>query len=337
MYKLLKLGLKAFASNFKTLKEPYKLTFAVTYRCNSKCKICNIWQRELKKELTLEEIKKFFNKNSFLWVNLTGGEDFIRDDLVEIIKNMRGVYLLNITTNGILTEKITRDCKEIQKMIPRFILTVSIDGPKNLHNKLRGIDCWDKAINTYQNMKKEGIESYIGYTFSPYNIDKINETFDEIKNKVPDFKIKDLHINFYHESDFYFNNKGKIKKNLDYEKKLIEQNKKFIKLKKGFDPVSFLEFRFIKHVEKYLEKNKSPLLCKALNSSCYIDPYWNVYPCIIYNKKLGNLKDTNYDLKEIWKSGEAKKIRKIIKEYNCDGCWTPCEAYQTILGNIFQN
>ena len=99
--------------------------------------------------------------------------------------------------------------------------------------------------------------------------------------------------------------------------------------------ISFLEKRYLKKIGKYLESSKSPLKCKALVSSCFISPNGDVYPCTIFNKKLGNLKDVNYDLKKIWKSKRTSHVRNLIKQNNCNGCWTPCEAYQTILGNLF--
>ena len=53
-----------------------------------------------------------------------------------------------------------------------------------------------------------------------------------------------------------------------------------------------------------------------------------------YESKPGNPLDFNYDLKKIWNSMKVKRIRALIKENKCDGCWTPCKAYQTILGNL---
>ena len=41
------------SSNFARLAFPYKLTFAVTYRCNYTCKTCNIWQKDTKMSLRL--------------------------------------------------------------------------------------------------------------------------------------------------------------------------------------------------------------------------------------------------------------------------------------------
>jgi len=334
MCKLLRIGSKAFASNFKTLREPYKLIFAVTYRCNSKCKTCNIWQQKTENEMNLDEIKRFFNKNSFLWVNLTGGEVFIRDDIVEIVKSMRGIYLLNITTNGILTKRIIEDSEDIKNIVPKYVLTVSIDGPKKIHNEIRGVDCWDKALKTYRELKEIGIKSYIGYTFSPYNIDHFEETFDEIVRIIPDFTMKDLHINFYHESDIYFVNKGQIVLNNEYVEKLKERISYFAQYKKGLGMIPFLERRYLEHIEKYLDTGVSPLPCKALSSSCFLDPQGNVYPCTFLNTKLGNIKESDYGLKKIYNSKNVDRLREQIKNHKCPGCWTPCEAYQSILGNL---
>ncbi len=331
---LINLGWNVFLSNIKTLSKPYKITFAVTYSCNSRCKICGIWKRESKNELKKEEIKKFFKKNKIPWVNLTGGEVFLREDIVDIVSSMKGTYLLNLTTNGILTEKINRNCKKIKNLVPKFIVTVSIDGPRELHNELRGVNCWKNAVETYKKLRENKIECYIGYTISKYNIDEIKNTFNEIKKEIPELKMEDFHINFYHESDLYFNNKGETNKNKKYEKKLEKKLLDFIKIKKGLNPVSFIERKFLKLSGNYIKTGNCPLKCKSLNSSCFIDPKGNVYPCTIFNKKIGNIRETEYDLNKIWNSKKSKETRKEIKEGKCPGCWTPCEAYQTIMGNI---
>lgn len=332
----LNLGLKILMSNFKTLRFPYKLIFAVTYKCNSKCKTCNIWKKEIGDELNLEEIKLFFRKNKFPWVNLTGGEVFLRNDIVEIVKSMSKLYLLNITTNGILTSKIIDSSKKINNIIPKYTLTVSIDGAKKIHNKIRGGNCWEKAIKTYKKAKQNDIECYIGHTISPYNIDYFHETLNSIKKEIPDFTVNDLHINFYHESELYYTNKGKIKLDEMYQKKLsdliiyFKENKS----KKGIIPR--LEKKYIKLFEKYIDSGFSPLNCKALSSSCFLDPIGDIYPCTFLDEKIGNIRQTEYNLKEILNTNQKEKIRKKIKKAECPGCWTPCEAYQTILGNLFK-
>ena len=106
-------------------------------------------------------------------------------------------------------------------------------------------------------------------------------------------------------------------------------------IKRGNDfAVDFLEHKYLKFAEDWVKTGKSPLPCKALNSSCFIDAQGNVYPCLIWSKKIGNVKDFDYDLKKIWQLDEAKKAQKMAQNLKCPQCWTPCEAYQTILGNI---
>jgi len=344
MYRLIRLGSKALISNFKTLKEPYKITFAITYRCNSRCKTCGIWKQKPVNELDINEIKKLFEKINPSWVNLTGGEPFLRSDLYEIAKIIyeKDVYLLNLTTNGLLTDRIVSTVKNILKLnFPRFIVAVSLDGPREIHDKIRGVDGnWNKSVDTYKKLKhlsndNKNFQTFLGYTISKYNTGLIQKTLEEINKEVP-VNINDFHFNIYHTSSSYFGkqNGGAIDERS--QKELIEVVEQILAKKKRYTAVSFLERRYLKNIRKYLEGKKCPLDCKSMIASCFINPNGDVYPCTIFNKKLANIRDFDYDLKKIWNSDYSENIRKKIKEKKCVGCWTPCEAYQTILGNIFK-
>jgi len=330
MFEVLKLGSRVLKSNFSTLPEPYKVTFAVTYNCNSKCKTCNIWKKKPKGELTIEEIKKIFSKISPSWLNITGGEPFLRNDIYKIAKIAKeyGVSMLNLTTNG-LVPRAFEESKKISKLkFFRFVVTVSMDGPEEIHDKIRGIKGnWKRAIKLYKNLKKikaSGFQTYLGYTISKYNLGMIEKTI-----KDSGFDIRDFHFNIFH-SSFYYDINGKS------DGRFLNDIKYVIKNKKSIGMLSYIERIYIKHVEKYLKTGKSPFPCKALTSSCFIDPQGNVYPCTHWEMKLGNLRESDYDLKKIWNSKKAKEARKMIKKNKCPGCWTPCEAYQTILGNLLR-
>jgi len=340
MIKSFNLAKNIIASNFKYLDFPYKLTFILTHKCNSRCKLCNIWKKKPGKEFTFDEITKFFQKsNKFSWVDISGGEIFLRDDLTEIVKaitdNCKNLYLLHFPTNGILPELIEKKTREIAKLKPKkLIVTVSVDGPPELHDELRGIpNNWKKAIDTYRRLKKiKAVEIYIGMTLSPYNFGKFQETYDAVKKEVKDISYKDFHVNIAHSSEHYYGTKLKY----ESEKEIIDEVRNFMKLKRlPYNPVLFLESIYLKLVRNFILTKNTPLRCKALNSSCFIDPEGNVYPCNSYNKNLGNLRDFDYDIKKIWNLPETKKIRNEISSGKCTQCWTPCEAYQTILGNLF--
>ncbi len=56
----------------------------ITYRCNARCKMCNIWKFPTKKEeeVKVEDLEKLPRMR---FTNITGGEPFLRDDIEEII------------------------------------------------------------------------------------------------------------------------------------------------------------------------------------------------------------------------------------------------------------
>ena len=328
-------------SNFTSLAFPYKLTFAITYKCNSRCKICQIWRKKPKSELRFVEIEKFFKINNFFnWIDLTGGEPFLRNDLVKIcsiiIASCPSLYLLHIPTNGILTEKIVKKTKKIIKLKPcRFIISIAMDGPSKVHDKLRGIKGnWDQAVETFKELKKirtKGFEIYFGMTLSGKNYNLIEETYQSLKKEIPDFKRSDLHFNIAHHSSFYDN----LEVNLGLTTKISQKLKEFLRKKeKKLSGIWFLESRYQKLIPKYLKTHASPLPCQALSASVFIDPEGNIYPCTMWNKKIGSLTDFGFDLKEVWQQARVMNLREKIKERQCLGCWTPCEAYQAILGNL---
>ena len=78
----------------KALKNPYKINFAITSYCNSRRQTCNVWRKfkknpeVVKNDLSLKEIEKIFKTfpKSIIWLSLSGGEPFLKDDLVLVCK-----------------------------------------------------------------------------------------------------------------------------------------------------------------------------------------------------------------------------------------------------------
>ena len=141
---------KLLKSNFMRLDSPVKITFAVTYACSFLCKTCNIGRKfranpskVTKDELTHEEIGKIFANAKPSWLQITGGEPFIRDMyciLKAIVDNDDQLYATHTTTNGYNTKKIVDDVKKILTLkIPRFAVSISFDGFEEKHNEMRGI------------------------------------------------------------------------------------------------------------------------------------------------------------------------------------------------------
>jgi MoaA/NifB/PqqE/SkfB family radical SAM enzyme len=333
-----------FASNCCQLPTPYKLTWVVTDQCNQKCQICNIWQKPPGNLLPLEEIDNLFKYNDFSWVDLTGGEIFLRNDLLEIIKcifdRQRKLLILHIPTNGLMTSKIVSTVEQIAKFpnrSPKIIITVSIDGPKQINDHMRGITgAWEKSIQTYRALGKiKEVDAYIGMTLSRINLSLISKTYAALKEKITGLEPRDIHINLPQTSSHYYANNHQSREQFGQEKSLMAAIDNFLKFRGSqYSPVGFLDNQYLAQAQNILSGKKNRFTCKALSASCFINQEGEIYPCSIWDEPLGNIKQWEYRLNKLWDNTIQSEMRKLIMDNKCPGCWTPCEANPSLLGNI---
>lgn len=341
---LLGLGLTALRSNFTTLDRPYKLNYAITYKCNSRCRTCGIWRRQQAGELALREVREFARKNnSFRWIELTGGEPFLRGDIVEIVKafkeNSRGLYLLTIPTNSLCgREKELAQMAEIAGMgIPKVAITVSLDGGREMHDTVRGVPGnYDRAIAMFRGISElrkshPNIFPVFGYTLSRLNQGHFRETYESVKRDLPRVTHNDFHINLAQLSDNYYNNIGEVVFP-DRQVALGELAYLLGNLKRR-SAVSVIEYTFIKKLIEFTRTGVPPMRCRSLDASLFLDSAGDVYPSIMWNRKLANVRDIGYDLGRMWRGPEAEELRRQMREGKDPKHWTSCEAYQSIIGN----
>jgi len=329
-------------SNFNRLAFPYKLTFALTYRCNYRCKTCNIWKREAQDELSLHEIESFFRtSNRFNWIDFTGGEVWLRRDFESIaeaaIRHCKNLVMMHFPTNGFMTERIVRGTKEIMKMKPRkLVVSISMDGDESGNDLIRGVTGgWRRQIETYKRLHAiPGVDVFLGMTLSAFNVDQYDSAFAAARQECPWLTPADFHMNIAHESVHYYGNQGNSVLVRDREA-LAKQIDRYRRLRgMHLNPIAYIERSYLKHVGTYLASGTTPMRCHALFSSCFIDPAGDVYPCGMYAARVAALRDHSYDLCRIWNLERTTQLQREIWQYQCPHCWTPCEAYQSILGNL---
>ena len=220
-------------------------------------------------------------------------------------------------------------------------MVVSLDGYKELHERIRGVKgSFEKAVETFsllRNLSKDfkNLTTYFGYTLSHFNAGNFLKTFFEVKRLIKDITLDDFHINIYHTSSHYYSNiNEKIKEKEKVESELL----KLISLKPitKLASIRILDNLYLKESLKYLKTGRTPFPCKALTSSVFIDSLGNVYPCTIWGIRLGSLRENNYDLEKILASEKTRVLKLKIRKLKCPNCWTPCEAYQTIMGNTLR-
>jgi radical SAM protein with 4Fe4S-binding SPASM domain len=144
-------------------------------------------------------------------------------------------------------------------------------------------------------------------------------------------------MNIAHTSSHYYGNEDNGVRDPDTEAVLeqVEHYRALRGMPRG--PVGFLESLYLKNIRRYLRTGITPQPCHALRSSCFVNSWGDVYPCGMYDAKIASLRDHEYDLARIWNLPRTKELQQEIWGGKCPQCWTPCEAYQTILGNMFRS
>jgi len=336
------LASRLLSANAGALSAPLKLNWALTYWCQYKCKTCNIWRRRPTDELSTKEVLQVIDRTaSPSWLDVTGGEIFLRDDidviLAALAERWRSLYLLHFPTNGFLTKKIIGAATALSKSrIPNLVITVSIDGDEALNDSVRGIKGgFAKQIETLRELRRiDRVKAFAGMTLSRYNIDAIDRTFAAVQKGCPDLTWNDFHVNFAQLSGHYYDNVDAGVQAAPTE--AVARLREYRERRNGLRPSDWLERTYLNNLETFLQSGRTPQPCHALGASCFIDPWGIVYPCISYSRPLGGLRDVDYDLAAVWSAAATRQTQREIWNGQCPQCWTACEAYQSILGNLLR-
>lgn len=295
-----------------------KINLALTFQCNHKCITCNIWKTKgnkltenskYKDELSVDEIEKIVTRNNLLYVSLTGGEPFLRKDIKEILLVcLKHVPMVTLTSNGSQPTLIVNTVREVvAKNKNIFDINISLDGNEEQH------DAFTRTKDSYKKAK-ETIERLVIVSKDYKNLKLTIETLvSEQTNKGHNNTIqfaKELGIEITYsiiqKAIFYDNEDNKIG---------VGELPK-IHLRPNIHSIfSYLYLRTAK-------KNNIPD-CVAGQYTCSVTPFGDVMPCLFVPIIFKNLRDTNYIIGKL----DYKNIISKCKEK----CWTPCEAYPTIM------
>ncbi len=330
---------------YKKGSMPLYFVFFITERCLASCRHCLLgWKEPNLNELSLEEIDKFSSTmDDILFLLLTGGDPFLREDLVEIVrifyKNNK-VRNLGMPTNGSTTDRVVQYAERILKDMPDldFAIDISIDDIGERHNYIRRFEgLFEKAIYTYKELEKlthlyPKFNLNVAVTVSYFNQDHLMELYDYLKREL---KVKTIN---------QLLTRGKprepIAKNVDINKYLhfslhLDKDTKELVLS-GYHSFPFSDFvNAMKNIRqkiiyKIIKENKYQVPCYAGTLSAVMYANGDLFPCELLDKKIGNIRDVNYDFKNLWFSPQLENIRRWIKNSRCF-CTYECFLTNSIL------
>jgi len=172
------------------------ISWEATRRCNLRCLHCGSPSEEVNHadELTteevigaFEEIAQDFDMSRFRHINITGGEPFVRGDLLDVLRaTSRWPFYRNvdIQTNGVFIADNSDILHEL-KQVGVTGLGVSIDGFESTHDSLRGIDgTWAKAVTAARLSVEAGYVVTVSFVAHSKNVHELPSFYDLVKKEI---------------------------------------------------------------------------------------------------------------------------------------------------------
>jgi MoaA/NifB/PqqE/SkfB family radical SAM enzyme len=323
-YKVLSLARRSLAVN-----KPHHVQWMLTYRCNYRCKSCDVWREQRpQKELTTEEVKRgldILRELGVIEIVFSGGNPLLREDIDEILDYASRYFITTVYDNG------SQAVKKIDALRKADFVAISLDTlDEKKYDYLKGVHgALKSALNAVQTLHEQGITVGVSPTISQLNLHEIMDFTDHFTNK----GVPVLYCLYQHDTLtqplFQIGREDEELEIVDKEAfanvcdNLIESKDK----KRG-----------ILITKKMLETLKTLYLtghrsweCKALQSFLMIDPAGRVAGCHLQEPVA-----TVFDLPRMWKSERFDVCRRMYRD--CNMCSYMCYMFYSLhasaLGNI---
>ncbi|MBW2260344.1 MAG: radical SAM protein [Deltaproteobacteria bacterium] len=334
---------------------PLNLTVSVTRACNSRCRTCGIWCSEPSllepgTELTLDEYERLFasiGRGSVYFLNISGGEPTLRDDLAAIIES--GARLLepahvHLPTNGLDPGRVVDTVGQILAVIEDrdAVLSVkpSIDGIGPVHDRIRGIEGnYDRVMETLERLlelrgRHPGrLEVGCGTVLSRLNLDEAGDVVRMAETLDLDSIIHEIAEN----REEMGNESWAITPSAaEYARAVrpfaaalrqtIERSDAMGALKAA------LRLRMIPLTMRWLRTSAGPLRCYAGSTNAHVGPRGRLWACAVQARanRMADLRQMDMDFREAWSGTAASRVRRRIRSGEC-GCPLANQMYANIL------
>lgn len=306
VYKQLKTFGRLLSSKFTGKKFLLSVSFVITNRCNSRCSYCNTYNTP-SEEMTTREIFQMIDEFSDLGIRrigFTGGEPLLREDMGSIVSyaHQKGITT-TLFSNGALVPKKIDGLKHLD------LLLLSLDGPPEIHDTVRGMK---GSFNHVQNAIRAAHETqlpvWINAVITKGNVSQLPFLIDfAVDNHVKvmfmpvfDHTLSAAKDTITHLSADEASFKGAI-------------NHLIVQKKKGAPIVNSLSyFQYI--LQNWPDTNR--LHCRAGMNFCAVGSDGTVYPCHFFIGSPCGADGRRLGFRNAFES---------IRTPKCKGCF--CNAY----------
>jgi MoaA/NifB/PqqE/SkfB family radical SAM enzyme len=322
---------------------PFFVVLHVTARCNAKCQFCFNWDnvsswRE-RDELSLDEIERLSRSiGPFYQLTIGGGEPFLRKDLADII----GLFHRNcevpgvtIPTNGMLPQRIAETLDRALSENPELHIRLGLSIPE-IGDELADVyqikDAFRKHRETFQVLDKlrhqySNLTVSAGVVCNKYNTGRVKEILDYIARDLPGVKPQLAMV------------RGKPRLEDAKDVLLADVRDVYAYYRKLFPNrdnrplggiISTLGEMVNELTLEIVEKDKEFLPCRSGRKMIVVYDNGDVFPCEYLDRKIGNIREYDYDLRAVMRSQRAQEVVDEIAATRCHCTWE-CANYTNIV------
>jgi MoaA/NifB/PqqE/SkfB family radical SAM enzyme len=314
---------------------PIDTVIAVTYRCQSRCRMCSIWQIEGHEEAPPEVYARL--PATIRDVNISGGEPFLRKDLNEVVRIVHERLpraRIVVSTNGLLGSRLVPRALELVRIDPGIGFGFSIDGIGEMQEYIRGVKgAYDNVLEAVKGLIAEGVANIrLAYTLTSENSGHMLKVYRLARELGVQFT-----MSLAHDSDFFFGS---------HDSSIVGSGHpaaRSMELRRDFETIIRSELSayrlkswgkaFIyQGMYEVLSEGKRPFPNRPGVDFFYLDPRGDIYPSVVHNFVMGNLAEQDFDT--IWSSERSGEIRAECRNDPAP-YWMGCMLRKALLDHRF--
>jgi MoaA/NifB/PqqE/SkfB family radical SAM enzyme len=317
------------AINALTPNRPHHAQWLITRKCNYRCRGCNVWKEQDKRELSTEEIRKgldILKDLGIVEIVLSGGNPLLREDAAEIIEHASKLFITTVYDNGSMA------AKKIDALRNVDFAAISIDSLDEAKNDyIKAVPgAWKKAMEAVEELHNEGINVSVTPTISQQNLYEIVDITNYFTKK----GIPVWYCLYSYDQTGDVNQLFRIGKANDEfiirdKQAMVKLCDTLIEMKKKNDKI-LMTTKLLKVLKTLFSEGKRTWKCQALQNFLVIDHLGRIAGCHSHN-----FAGSVFDLPKLWKSEKFDFLRQTYN--NCTQCAYLCYIFYSLYGSPYGN
>lgn len=305
-----KLALRIAETRLRAIRRPLLVGWSIESRCVFKCRFCSVW-RNRTPNLPTEACQSLIDglaQNRTFRITFTGGEPLLRDDLGHLLRycHDRGIST-TLNTSG---WKVPDRIRELSTLDG---LTVSIEGPPDVNDDIRGEGAYRTARSALEAARRSGLKTRITTVLTSQNLDQFEHVLEVARDT-------GSRVMFQPATELLL--RGKEANPLaPVDRRYRETMTRLVKMKRAGDPHIANSVSGLRHLASY--PDPVPIPCRLYRIYCRIDPAGNLSSC---PRIPAPPTETNADA-----LGFESAFRAVLDPRSCNDCWAAARVELNLL------